>query len=71
MPMSAIFVTESPAWRLKEDTVRKKMYLLNTVVSSYETSDVIRLLRQVDSRVIINIMKTERFVGSFYRKPME
>lgn len=47
------------------------MYLLNTVVSSYETSDVIRLLRQVDSRVIINIMKTERFVGSFYRKPME
>ncbi len=50
---------------------KKKMYLLNTVVSSYETSDVIRLLRQVDSRVIINIMKTERFVGSFYRKPME
>ncbi len=50
---------------------KKKMYLLNTVVSSYETSDVIRLLRQVDSRVIINVMKTERFVGSFYRKPME
>lgn len=50
---------------------KQKMYLLNTVISSYETSDVIRLLRQVDSRVIINVMKTERFVGSFYRKPME
>ena len=50
---------------------KERMYLLNTVVSSYETSDVIRLLHQVDQRVIINVMKTERFVGSFYRKPME
>ncbi len=49
---------------------KEKMYLLNTVVSSYETADVIRLLRQVDNRVIINVMKTERFIGSFYRKPM-
>ena len=50
---------------------KEKMYLLNTVVSAYETSDVIRLIRQVDNRVIINVMQTERFIGSFYRKPME
>ena len=49
-------------------------YMTHDVISvdAGETiGDVIRLIRQVDNRVIINVMQTERFIGSFYRKPME
>lgn len=50
---------------------KKEVYLLNTVISSYETQDAIRLIRKVDKKAIINVLKTEQFVGGFYRKPME
>lgn len=50
---------------------KKKMYLLNTVLSSYESTDAIHLIRHVDEHVIINVLKTQRFVGRFYRKPLE
>ena len=50
---------------------KKKMYLLNTVLSSYESTDAIHLIRHVDENVIINVLKTQRFVGRFYRKPLE
>lgn len=50
---------------------KKKMYILNTVLSSYESTDAIHLIRHADEHVIINVLKTERFVGRFYRKPLE
>lgn len=50
---------------------KKKMYLLHTVVSSYEAADVIRLMREVDPHIIINVLKTEQFYGKFYQAPME
>lgn len=50
---------------------RKKMYVLHTVISSYEVDDIIRLMREVDPHVIINVFKTEQFYGKFYHAPME
>jgi len=50
---------------------RKKMYLLHTVVSSYEVEDIIALFHEVDDRVIVNMFKTQQFYGRFYRAPME
>jgi len=49
----------------------KKMYLLHTVVSSYEVEDIIALLHEVDDHVIVNMFKTQQFYGRFYRAPME
>lgn len=49
----------------------KKMYILNTVLSSYEANDAIHLLREQDPHVIINVLKTENFIGRFYRAPIE
>ena len=50
---------------------KKKMYLLNTVIASYEVNDVIHVMREADEHVIINVLRTEQFVGNFYRAPME
>ncbi len=49
----------------------KEMFLLHTVVSSYEVGDIVRLMREVDRHVIVNMIKTENFYGGFYREPME
>ena len=50
---------------------KRKMYLLNTVVSSYEIADAVQIMQEADEHVIINVLKTEQFVGHFYRAPME
>ncbi|MFR3729002.1 YitT family protein [Lacrimispora sp.] len=50
---------------------KKKMYLLHTVVSSYEVADIISLFHEVDGHVIVNMFRTEQFFGTFYRAPME
>lgn len=50
---------------------RRNMYLLHTVVSSYEVNDIVRLMREQDANVIINVMKTENFFGGFYQAPMD
>ena len=50
---------------------KKKMYLLNTVISSYEVNDAVHVMQEADEHVIINVIKTEQFVGRFYRAPME
>ncbi len=50
---------------------KQRMYLLNTVISAYESAAAVRLIRRVDGDAIINVWKTEQFVGKFYRKPME
>ena len=35
------------------------MYLLHTVVSSYEVLDIVELMKTVDSHIIVNVIKTE------------
>jgi len=47
------------------------MYLLHTVVSSYEVNEIVRLFREIDPHVIVNMLRTENFYGSFYQKPIE
>lgn len=48
-----------------------KMYLLHTVISSYEETDIVELIRSVDPHAIINVMRTENFYGGFYRAPLD
>ena len=48
----------------------KKMYLLHTVVSSYEAAEIIELMREQDPHIIINVLKTQNFYGSFYQAPI-
>lgn len=50
---------------------RKKMYVLHTVVSSYEVSDIVNIIREIDPYVIINMLKTEQFYGGFYQAPID
>lgn len=50
---------------------KKKMYLLHTVVSSYEVNDIVHLMNHVDEKIIINTFRTEEFYGNFYRPPMK
>lgn len=45
--------------------------LITTVVSVYETSDVIKLIRTIDPHAVINVMRTEQFVGNFHRAPAD
>ncbi len=49
----------------------KKMQMMHTVISSYEVKDIVRLVKDVDPHVIINVMRTERFYGGFYRLPID
>lgn len=50
---------------------KKHMYLLHTVVSSYEVEDIITLLHEVDEHVIVNMFRTQQFYGGFYQAPLE
>lgn len=50
---------------------KKPMNLLHTVVSSYEVQDIVDLIRDVDPQVIINVIKTENFIGNFYQPPID
>ena len=49
----------------------KHMYLLHTVVSSYEVNDIVHLMREHDPHVIVNMIKTENFYGGFYQAPIQ
>ncbi len=49
----------------------EKMYLLHTVVSSYEILDIVELMKTVDPHIIVNVIKTENFYGGFYQQPIE
>lgn len=49
----------------------KNMSLLHTVVSTYEVQDILFHLTKVDPALIVNVMPTETFIGSFYQKPLE
>ena len=49
----------------------KNLSLIHTVISFYELEDAIRLIKRVDPKAIINVISTERFVGHFYRQPLD
>ena len=40
----------------------KKMYLLHTVVSSYEVNDIVHLMREQDPHVIVNMIKNGKLL---------
>lgn len=44
--------------------------MLTAIVSSYEVNDVITVLKEVDPKVIINVSKSEKYVGRFYNAPL-
>lgn len=46
---------------------REKMYLLHTVVSTYESQDIIKLICDVDPGAVINVFHTLNFVGGWWR----
>lgn len=48
---------------------REKMYLLHTVLSSYEVIDAVSVIKEADPRAIINQISTENFYGRFHRVP--
>ncbi|MBP3398367.1 MAG: YitT family protein [Erysipelotrichaceae bacterium] len=50
---------------------KKPFTLMTTVVSSYEVKDIVRIIKEADPKVIINIFKTEDFVGGFKPKPID
>ncbi len=50
---------------LKED-----VYVLYTVVSTYEIKDIVKIIKEADPDAIINILRTEQFYGKFYLPPL-
>lgn len=50
---------------------KKKLYLLHTVISSYEIQDAVHIIQEVDHHAIVNVMKTEQFFGGFYQRPID
>lgn len=49
----------------------KNLSLIHTVISFYELEDAIHLIKRIDPKAIINVISTERFVGHFYRQPLD
>ena len=45
---------------------RDRMYLLHTVVSTYESQDIIKLVCDVDPGAVINVFHTLNFVGGWW-----
>lgn len=50
---------------------KESMSLLHTVVSAYEVQNIVNLIKEIDSKVIINVLTTENFYGGFYQKPLD
>ena len=50
---------------------KQPVSVLFAVISSYELSEAIECIRNVDPSVIINVFSTREFVGSFYQKPLD
>lgn len=45
--------------------------IIHTVLSTYEVGDAIRLIRFVDPRAVVNVLKTDDFVGNFHRADID
>ena len=44
--------------------------LLIAIISSYELAEAVEALRQADPAIIINVTKSEQFIGKFYQEAM-
>lgn len=49
---------------------RTPVSMMTAIVSSYEVDDVISVLKEVDPKIIINVTKSEKYVGRFYNAPL-
>lgn len=47
----------------------KPITMITTVVSSYQSHEIIRAVLKVDSRAIVNVVQSEEFFGKFVQKP--
>lgn len=47
------------------------MTFIVSVISSYECDDAIRLIRHIDPHAVINVTKSEDFIGNFHRAPAD
>ena len=51
--------------------MKENKTMLYTVVGADEVKDVIQLVRDLDSKVFINVMKSIGVTGNFYKEPIE
>lgn len=49
----------------------EKENLLYTVVNSFQTDEVIRIVHEIDSKAFINVQDTIDIKGNFYQKPLD
>lgn len=49
----------------------KPVDFIVTVVSAYESDDIVHFVRHLDPHAVINVCKTEDFVGNFHRAPAD
>ena len=38
---------------------------------AYEVNNAIHIMQEADEHIIINVLRTQQFVGRFYRAPLE
>ncbi len=50
---------------------KQPVTMMTTVISTYEVDEVISALKQVDPSIIINVTKSENYVGRFYMRPID
>ena len=50
---------------------KEPVSMLTAIVASYEVDDVIATLQEEDPDIIINAIKSEKYVGRFYNAPIE
>ncbi len=50
---------------------KKPVSMLTAIVSTYEVDDVIQALLKVDEDIIVNVSKSEKYIGRFYMMPIE
>lgn len=50
---------------------KQEVTMLTAIVSSYEMDDVIEVLQKVDPALIVNVTKSQKYVGRFYMRPLD
>jgi uncharacterized membrane-anchored protein YitT (DUF2179 family) len=50
---------------------KKEVCMLYMVVNTYEVNQVVNIAQSVDEKVFIDISKTEKVIGNYYRKPLD
>lgn len=50
---------------------KKEVCMLYMVVNTYEVNQVVEIAQKVDSKVFIDISKTDKVIGNYYRIPLD